>query len=102
MCVVPGALAEAMVVVHQVPVFAAIVRTIQSTFFIFNQCIDPVGLSRRYNAASAKHSARKAVAFALCPGPPAIPSEKKPLPRPATDQGVRRTVGLPQRGVENA
>src|SRR3954452_11531254 len=102
MCVVPGALAEAMVVVHQAPVFAAIVRTIESTFFIFNQRIDAVGLSRHCNADSANHSTRKAVAFDLCPGASAIARAIKPAPWPATDHGVRRTVCLPQRGVENA
>ena len=44
MCVIPGALAKAMIVVNQAPVLATIVRSIESAFVIFDQRVHAIRL----------------------------------------------------------
>src|SRR5207302_3763077 len=65
--VIPGALAEAMVVVNQAPVFATIVRAIKSAFVILDQRVHAVWLRGDSDSDSTQHSRGKPVAFDLLP-----------------------------------
>src|SRR5712692_4670196 len=96
--VIPGALAEAVVVVDAAPFFAAIVGAVQTPLLGFDQRVDPVRVRRRNgNADTPQQPLGQPVAFQALPRRAAVAGAVKPAARPAACQAPGTARGFPER-----
>ena len=99
---VPGALAEAMVVVDERPFAAAVVASIEAPFLGFDESIDDirVGAGNR-DADAAERTFRESVAFDWLPRRAVVAGTVEAVFRAATIERPRRAIAFPHRGKEN-
>src|SRR5256885_15230572 len=94
--VIPGALAEAVIVGEQLPVFAAIVGAVDAAFFRFDDSPDAIGIGSGNGDADASFDAfGKAVLFDFFPGAAAVRGTIKAATGTSAVHAPRRALGLP-------
>ncbi len=99
---IPGALTEAVIVVDERPVRAAIVAAVEAALFRFDERVNDVGLGAgNRNADAAERTFGDAVAFDALPGGSVVARTVEAILGSATVERPRSAVAFPHCGEEH-
>src|SRR5437870_9318182 len=102
MRVIPGALAEAAVLVHPFPFFAAVLGAIESSVLGLDQRIDAASIRpRNRNADAAEQPLWQTVPLKAFPGASAVGGLIEAAARAAAGQTPWRAAGFPECGEQD-